>query len=186
MKKIKIFGLPRSGTNLTQILVPLNFKISTCLKKDFNDYLGWKHGKPHSIENYNKISEITKEEFLFLFCVREKENWKKAYLNKHKGSFEMPWEWSDQKDCFIFNTPHGPEIYKNIDEFYNDRVNSYKSFTDINPDKSYIVRYEDLFNDQIGVLKIIKDKFQLELAQENFIKINKKINWHGEIAGDII
>lgn len=187
MKKIiKIFGLPRSGTNLLQILIPLNFKIETCLKKDFNDYLGWKHSKPKPIENYNEISKITNENFLFIFSIRDFESWKNAYLNKHKGSFEFPWSWANQKDKFIFNTPHGPELYDNIESFYQDRVKSYQDFCKENTDISLLIDYKDLLNNQCKVLQEVKDKFKLELAQEDFIRINKKINWHGEITGEII
>ena len=183
---IKIFGIPRSGTNLLQALVPLNFKISTCLKSHFNDYLGWKHAKPKDISNYKHIEEITKEKIIFLFSIREKESWKKAYLEKHRGSFELPWEWADKNDKFIFNTPHGPEIYDSIDIFYDSMIESYKNFSEKNSNLALIINYEDLLKDQIGVLQKIKDKFKLELAQESLIKINKKINWHGEITGEII
>lgn len=182
MKKVlKIFGLPRSGTNLMEILIPLNFNVDTCLRREFNDHLGWKHARPLPIQNYNTLGHTLQEQYYFLFSIRDKEEWIKTINEKHWGSFEMPWEFKNN-NFYIFNTPMGPEIYENIEQFYDFQIQSYKDFCATNPDNALLVDYNDFKTDQTVLLNLIKNKFNFEMAQNAWITINKKINWNGQLT----
>lgn len=184
-KRLKIFGLPRSGTNLLEYLLPLNFLVDFCLKREFNDYLGWKHARPKDPLVYKEIEKTTNEEFYFIFSIRNKEEWISAIKNKHCGSFEMPWDFKESKQ-FIFNTPHGPEIYNNVEDYYNRQVNSYFNFFEKSKHNSLIVNYNDFKYDQFKLLETIENKFKFAKAQPNWIYINKKINWSGQIINEVV
>jgi hypothetical protein len=183
-KRIKIFGLPRSGTNLLEHLLPLNFWSEFCLKRDFNDYLGWKHARPKDPSVYNEIEKITWEELFFIFSIRDKKEWIETIKQKHWESFEMPWDFKNSSR-FVFNTPHGPEIYRDPEEYYDRQIKSYFDFFQKNEKNSLIVNYNDFKQDQTKVLEKIEQKFQLERCQPNWTTINKKINWSGQIVNEL-
>jgi hypothetical protein len=182
---LKIFGFPRSGTNLLETILPLNFWVSFCQKREFNNYLGWKHARPKDRLVYNEISKITNESFYFIFSYRNKEEWIYTYKNKHMGSFEMPSDFiKNDRKYFIFNTPNGPEIYSSIEEYYDLQLKSYVDFCEENPRNTLLVNYNDFKNDQSFVLNLIKEKFNFNPVHPYWVEINKKIHWDGSIKNE--
>jgi hypothetical protein len=180
---LKIFGFPRSGTNLLELIVPLNFWVDVCQKSEFNDYLGWKHARPKDRATYNKISKLTNESFYFIFSYREKQEWINA-MKKHWGSFELPHKFNKHSDYFVYNTPYGPEIYSSIEEFYDIQLKSYTSFCEYNPRNTLLVNYSDFKKNQNFVLDSIKEKFDFVPVHPYWVEITKKVNWNGQITND--
>ncbi len=180
MKKIlKIYGLPRTGTNALYWLLTLNFKNYTCDLSEFGvDYLGWKHGVPPSEDVIKAIVKQTQEQILFVFTKREYQSWKEAVLTKHQGTWEFPSRFKSE-DCFFYNTPNGFEVHKDIEEFYNNKQNVYDEFALKRPETSIIINFEDLQKDQIQVVQKIKDKFDLDLSNNFITPITKRINCSG-------
>jgi hypothetical protein len=150
--------------------------------------LGWKHANPKHDHSYKEIEKITQDEIYFVFCWREKNEWLKIMREKHIGNFETPWIWDFRKftDNFILNTPYGPEIYKSLEEFYDIRLENYINFITKNQSKSILINFADLKNDQEIVLENIKNKFNFQKINENYITIKKIINCHGEITSNIL
>lgn len=189
IKIIKVFGLQRSGTNLMDLLIPLNFNVETCKRNgEKNDYLGWKHANPKHDHSYKTIEEITKDEIYFVFCYREKNEWLRAMREKHLGNFETPHycDFTKNTNNFILNTPCGPEIYNSLEEYYDIRLDNFLKFITQNKSKSILINFTDLKNNQEFVLENIKNKFNLEKINENYITIKKKINCHGEVTAEIL
>jgi len=189
IKIVKIFGLQRSGTNLMDILIPLNFNLETCKRNaEQSDYLGWKHANPKHDHSYKEIEKITKDEIYFIFCYREKSEWIRVMKEKHLGNFETPYHWDFTKftDNFILATPYGPEIYKSLEEYYDIRLENYYKFINKNQSKSILINFADLKNNQELVLENIKNKLNFEKINKNYITIKKRINCSGEITSNIL
>lgn len=180
MKKIlKLYGLPRTGTNVLYWLLTLNFKHYVCDLSEFGvQYLGWKHGWPISQEVLNAIIEQTQEQPLFVFTKRNYDTWKEAILKRHQNTWEFPGRYKSDK-VFFYNTPLGFETYKDILDFYEQRTKVYEKFCLDNPEITIEVSFEDLQDKQTEVITRIKEKFNLDSAYEKIIEIHKKINCSG-------
>lgn len=182
---IKIFGLPRSGTNLIEKSLILNIKNYVCQLSDSHPnyhYLGWKHGLPKDIKTYDIISEKTQEKVFFIFMIREFKTWQNSIFLNHLGSWEFPLIYFDMGwDKFIYNTPQGPEFYKNAQELYDIYNNEYKKFTEINPDRAIVITFEELQKSQSDTIKKISNKFNFELIDNKIYEINKRIDSGGRI-----
>lgn len=180
-------GLPRTGTNLLNLVTALNFKNYTCNKNkwDFDvDYLGWKHHYAPDIQTIKIIENRTNECVLFLFTHRDFESWQKAMKTKHLGRSELITKFQKNldKDFIIYNSISGPKLYSSFKELYDDYNNSYLKFIQENPERSMLVNYEYVLKDQIEVISSIKNKFpQLELAYDNIIPILKEVNSEGQM-----
>jgi hypothetical protein len=177
MKLLKLYGLPRSGTNLLNFSMSLNFEETTCGFGEHNlHYLGWKHGKPSDIKTIKAIENISNVDIRFIFIVREFESWKEAILNRHLGNWEFPHHtFSEKEGEFLYSTPMGYELYQNIEHFYVEYTNFYKNYAKKNTKKCILVSFEELQKDQIKVMSSIKDKFELSLIYDDIINIKKTI-----------
>lgn len=184
---IKIMGLPRTGTNLLNLVTALNFKEYTCLHDRYLfdvDYLGWKHHYAPDIKTINLIEERTQESIIFLFTFREFSNWESAILKKHnyRGEFLTRWQKDLKNGPIIYNTPHGPKFYYNLRQLYDDYNNSYEQFIKNNPKKSMAINYEELAENQSKIILSIKKYFSiLELTYNKPIPILKKVNSEGQL-----
>ena len=180
---LKMFGLPRTGTNLLHLLLNLNFKNYVCGKAEHNqDHFGWKHAVPRDIEHYLELEGITGETIRFLFTSRGFESWQNSYLN-----FSEIHQWESPKqfrggDKFVFCTPVGMEIYRDLRDLYDTKTDIYRSFCQLNPDRAMIVPFELMTRDQEGTVRFIQDKFGLERAQKHIVTIPKHINSEGVLV----
>lgn len=177
MKLIKLYGLPRSGTNLLNFLMSLNFNEITCgLEHNDIHYLGWKHGKPSNIETIKVIEKISDVDIKFVFIIRDFEGWKDAILNRHKGNHPFPnHTFSENEGELLYYTPMGYELYNNLEHLYEEYTTFYINYAKQNPTKCILVYYKDLQIDQVKVILQIKEKFGLCLVYDNPIPLIKQI-----------
>lgn len=183
---VKIFGLPRSGTNLLEYIIPINFNIEICHKWEFNIHrLGWKHSKPKSPEVYDYIASLTGEKFYFVFSIRNRDEWLNSMMANHWGSYELSHIYKSGSKI-VFNTPMGPELYKSFEDYYDQQTTAYTEFCNKNFENSLVINYSNFKYDQFSALKAVEKKFELERTQAELIYINKKIDWAGNIVNEVI
>jgi hypothetical protein len=177
MKLIKLYGLPRSGTNLLNFLMSLNFHETTCGFGEHNvHYLGWKHGKPSSIETVKVVEKVSGVDINFVFIIRDFEGWKEAILNRHLGNWEFPLHtFSMNEGELLYSTPIGYELYSNLEHLYEEYTTFYKNYEKQNPTKCILVYYKDLQKDQVKVILQIKERFGLSLVYPNPVPLIKQI-----------
>jgi hypothetical protein len=167
-------------------MLGLNFKIDICQEKEYYvDFLGWKHSIPKNPDVYDVVEEINNLNLIFFFCLRNFDSWKMSMNRFFKGA---KFEFKNQENIenrFIFYTPEGPEVYENIKNLYDCKNEKYLQFYMRNEQKCFLVDFDYLQNNQKLVLQNIKDKFNLETINEDFIEIKKRININGFFDRDI-
>lgn len=180
---IKIFGLPKTGTNLIEKLLALNIENYVCQHGDYHPnyhYLGWKHGKPKNLQVYDEIVKHTQERVYFIFMIRKFKEWEHSYFVNHYNSWEFPPYYFDLGvSTFVYNTPSGPEIYKNIEDLYITYNTEYKNFVLQNPERSVILEFEDLQKDQAKTVEKVIQKFNFKKLHPYIYEIRKKIDSGG-------
>jgi hypothetical protein len=176
---LKIYGLPRTGTNVLHWLLTVNFKNYVSDLSEFGThYLGWKHGLPPSDNILEHIIKQTGEEVLFVFTKRDYDSWEEAVLTRHQNTWEFPSRFQSN-DCFFFNTPVGFEVYRDIKEYHDAKQDLYEDFCLRHPDISALVSFENLQSNQVQVVETLRDKFNLELNALTITSIPKRINSSG-------
>lgn len=180
MKSIlKIYGLPHSGTNVLYWLLTINFKTYTCSRSSFGvDYLGWKHGVPMSQETIEYVKKCTNEQPLFVFTERSYESWNEAIAKRHRDTWEFPKRF-ESRTSFALGTPMGFEVFKNPLDFYNQRMNAYKEFCEVNKDISIMVPFRDVQTNQKSVIETIENKFKLSRQYVDIVEVHKKVDSNG-------
>jgi len=187
-KIVKVLGLPRTGTNLVQLLLNLNFKNYVCEEcEHYQHYLGWKHGLPLPKETYETLERMTQEEIFFVLTTREYDSWQRAVAHKHIGkSWEFPERFHFHgNNPFVFVTPNQYEFYKDLREFYEVRTKAYSDFAEANPDRCYVVKFENLKTPEGQKEEVLKlgKKFGLTFSQkEELIHISKQLDWDGRFV----
>lgn len=180
-------GLPRSGTNAMSLICKLNFNNYVCDKQHHDvDWLGWKHSYPMDINLLKTIEERTDNDVKFIFMYRDYTGWIDAIYNRYSidtGSEFLSYSFGD--NGFIFNTPMGGEYYESIEEYYFKRIESYMQFTELLPNKSIMINFSELKN-QKEMINKIKNKFELDLSQEDIIVINKQISFNEKITNILV
>jgi hypothetical protein len=188
MKQIlKIYGMPRTGTNVLQLLLALNFKTYVSnIGEHGVHYLGWKHGVPPSDNVIKHVKRVSNELPLFVFTNREYNTWSEAIKQRHQNTYEFLERFSN-KDVWFYNTPVGFEIYKDDLDFYTQRQNYYKEYCNTHKDTSIMIDFEDLKDKQTEVVLKIADKFNLELTTERdkVINVHKYIDCSGQIIDSL-
>lgn len=176
---VKIFGLPRTGTNLLHHLMAVNFKehIATAAEHGV-DHLGWKHGLPLPIGSYDFLGKVLGEELSFVFTRRDFDSWRQAYETRHSGTWENPNRYRS-KDKFVFVTPMGPQIYGSIREYYEKHMGAYEDFARANPSRSCLVDFHLLTDQQEDVVRYLQTTLNLEPSQPKPCTISKRIGSTG-------
>jgi hypothetical protein len=180
---IKVFGLPKSGTNLIQLLLSLNLKNYVCQFADHPNmhYLGWKHGHPQDISTYDILEKHLNQKCYFVFMIRDFESWKESIINRHSNSHEFPWKFSNLKKGIIYNTPIGPEYYNSLKELYDCYTNKYYEFAKKYNERCIVVDFKELQNSQTNVVFSIKEKFEMDLINKTVFEIKKQLDSAGNI-----
>lgn len=178
-------GLPRSGTNAMNLIMNLNFDHYVCdMNYHWVDWLGWKHAKAPELNALNLIEKRTGNDVCFIFMFRDFDEWEYAVVNRYSGQASGEFtSYSFGHDGFIFNTPMGGEYYDNLYEFYQDRVNSYETFVEKNPQKSIILNFSDLKN-QPELLEQIKKHFGLLKSNQEYVVVNKKVTFNNTLTNN--
>lgn len=174
MKAIKIFGLPRSCTNLVTILLRTNFK---CIVLD--NFPSWKHGfnTQEIKENfyYNdkliddlKIVVCLKHPLDWLWSLFNFENKTKIKFGRNKGHFltQTCWHYKEMDlnplDAFNIMNKHWLTISKS-------------------PKILQKIKFEDMQNNQIKTLEKIENQFNLERKNESFQTIKNIVAPSGKV-----
>lgn len=169
-KMIKIFGLPRSGTNFAETVLMSNFKIVL-----LNNYPCWKHGlnthKGRSINfergktNDLKFVVCTKNpvDWLWsLYCFENDRRKKKApmeFLTSPSRHYQFPeYEKHNWKPLDVFNN-----VSKNWLEMYDD------------PKIIRFIKHEEFVTDYKNILSEIEVNFDLERKKDEFFAPKKTI-----------
>lgn len=184
-KFVKIYGLPRSGTNYLERILNENFSNINVLKN--GNILGWKHGKVSShypvdwtgsnwntireshnvIDYYLKEIEPYKKELkdavdsktvYYFFIVKHPEKWYDSYHRYSvEGGLKIP-------------TPDVAAAH------YNTYNIDYYNFYSLKPSHREVIRHEDFKdNGYVNMLSYFSEKFGFEPSGE-FKNIEKRID----------
>ena len=173
MKAIKIFGLPRSCTNLVTILLRTNFK---CIVLD--NFPCWKHGfNTYENEELHYQDKVISD-LRFVVCLKHPMDWlwslynfenkTKIKFGRNKGHFLTQVSW------------HYKNLGLNPLEAYNV-MNSHWLTISKNPSILQKIKFEEVDKNQIEVLQRIQSKFELEKKHEEFKTIKEVVAPSGKI-----
>lgn len=174
MSVIKIFGLPRSCTNVVEIALSTNFKVNV-----LTNYPDWKHGK--AIHVHNELNceakNLYTNDLKYVICTKNPYDW----LNS-LNSFENKTKLSKPKEFlnFLKNTAWHYKKYEELGlssgkpiEVFNELMIQW--FTALDMSRTIQIKHEEFMNNQIEVLNSIREKFKLEPKQVEIQKIDKRV-----------
>lgn len=173
MKAIKIFGLPRSCTNLVTILLRTNFKCIVldnfpCWKHGFNAYENEELHYQDKVINDLRFVVCLKHPMDWLWSLYNFENKTKIKFGRNKGHFLTQASW------------HYKNLGLNPLEAYNV-MNSHWLTISKNPSILQKIKFEEVDKNQIEVLQRIQSKFELEKKHEEFKTIKEVVAPSGKI-----
>lgn len=169
---IKVFGLPRSCTNITEVLLRTNFEVTV-----INNFPCWKHGKNthegRSLQDEKR--NIYTDELKFVICKKHPFDWLWSMYTFEKRK-ESPSEFIQCKG-FRHYKKHNP-----IDIF-NELTKHWLTMYD---DKSIMVsvKQEDLITNQILAMEEMRDNLGLAMKGEELVEIKKRINPKRKFSSD--
>lgn len=177
---IKIYGLPRTGTTATEIILSTNFLCQVLVNLP--------QGVGKHIENpiidrkfacrYKHVDRVF-DDIRFAICVRDPVQW---LLGFHRWCND-PYYYLDGRQPKIPPMPlhkfvrMGNRVYR--DEKPADSWNKlYSSWLSIsnNPKISQIIRQEDLYRRQEAVMDRVAENFDLTLKEPQFIPVKRRVN----------
>lgn len=167
MEYFKIYGLQRTGTNYISSLIEKNFENV----KVFMNVGGWKHGNiirypnnkimlqktdKYTSNKYRNVNlvKLFKENVNFIVTVKNPYTWILSYLNHYR-------------------LEKNKENIKEIVKLWNTRYSNYKKF--IEKGTSYLIKYEDVLENYLKILKEIMKKFHLKKSEKKFKPIKNKL-----------
>jgi len=144
-KKIRVFGLQRSGTNFLEFLIRKNLHVSYENEYCYNEYMdkkrdSLKHSKPKLIDGVD----------YYILIFKLKSN----FITSFK-------KWT-----------HNKSIKLNVSDLYDEMVQDYINFYKENEDKCILILYEDLYNNEIDFINFVGDKFGIETQDSITIPTN--------------
>lgn len=192
MNFIKVYGLPRCGTNYLEKLIEINFKDVFIL----SNILGWKHAIPQDHididwkgHNWEASSNIIRD----LLKVYKKFENNETQIRNAVNNNEI-------KYIFILKNPieylNSYKYQKRIDITYNLDVNieskkylyyyiMYNKFIKENKESSIFINYHHFEKYNIDYnLNIIKEKFNLIKKNDDYIQLKNVIDPFGNIEED--
>jgi|GEM_PF-4386768 len=179
-KYIKIYGLPRSGTNYIAKLLEVNFRARVLLHVGHG-----KHNDPkfiteediRNVRNFDREGLKGPEEIYAILKYMEKNNIYYVMIVKH------PIQWIKSYRNYIrkYPNPNLPHVFR-IDEspddlkaainWWNETTKEYIRMRQSNPEIVHIIQYESLVSDFADVLSALKHHFNLQLLH------NELTNYH--------
>ena len=164
MSVIKVFGLPRSCTNITEVLLRTNFKVRV-----INNFPCWKHGEnTHEGRSiHDEQRNIHTDELKFIICKKHPFDWLWSMYTFEKRK-ETPSEFIRIEGFRHYKKSNPIDIFNKLMKHW---LTMYK-------DSSILisVKQEDLAAGQILILEKIRDNFDLIMKGEELIEVNKRIN----------
>lgn len=174
---IKIFGLPRTCTNLAEVLLRENFRDVFLL----TNFPCWKHGKSTiqgtSIHGVLHGERIDCDEVRFVVCLKNPYNWLRSFNN-----FEAPRRERPLTDL---------EFLASASSFHYKDLNPVDTWCEMNrhwlsmvDDRSamQVIRHEDLLRSQAGFAERVQAAFHLERASEQFVEIRNQVRPYAKVA----
>lgn len=163
-KIIKIFGLPRSCTNLTTVALRTNLK---CIVLD--NYPCWKHGFNDHRGRSLKNKDYETNDLKFVICTKN----------------PLDWLWS----LFCFENETKLKNKKTKEQFLNNFSWHYKNMTPIEAYNKlnfhwlkmcatkhiYQMKIENLEKNQINEIQKIQKYFNLEAKNESFFEVENTV-----------
>jgi len=181
---IKIYGLPRCGTNYLEKIIKMNFNDVYLL----GNILGWKHDIPqkHITIDWDGLNWDTPEnQFKFFIGVYKKfkQNETEIRNSVEKDKIKYIFILKDPIDYLnsfsIYQKQFGDNVNLHIKTYinnYNIYCQKYYEFINEFKHKSIFIDYNNFEKHTISYnLNLIKDKFKLELKNENYINVDNVI-----------
>ena len=176
---IKVYGLPRTGTNYTFSLINANFIVQQ------THFFGWKHAKPFYEIDWTgsdwakPVGMLRPDHVAKALPIKDEvEEALKIGRFNFVITVKNPYAW------YISNKSFSHQIKKDgrtvLDKkfmvWYNERNNQYYEFYQTKPHNTLFVRYEDFYNNGYqDVLKGIGTKFNLKQRHKEFINFTNVI-----------
>ena len=181
--RIKVFGTFRSGTNYLRALLEWN----TCSEVIFSSIGGWKHGL---INDANKME--MDEHGLYCVCIVKDPlaslvSWF-DYYQKVGLNMDCSKSWEDflRERFVIFDSgkQSGRNQYRfsNPVDYWNSMNWNLLNFCQENPEKSILIRYEDLLRSPSSLVMKISDKFDVPIfySENELVLTEKKLTRMGD------
>jgi hypothetical protein len=173
IKYFKIYGQMRTGTNYISTLLLNNFLDTTI----FMNIGGWKHGKlieyPDCIELVNKVDITTKNNIEIDKIIDLFKNNNVNFLVIIKN----PYMWINSMSIYKKQQITSLFVIEYI-TIWNEIYSNYKYY--IENERAYLVKYEELLEQQIETLDKIKKKFNLTPKNSEYIIENNILLANGD------
>jgi hypothetical protein len=168
MRVIKIFGLPRSCTNVTEYMLRDNFRVRV-----LTNYPCWKHGENTFVgrELHDRERNIDTDDMKFIVCTKNPYDWlfslytfeNRTKRSKHRTMLDFldgtAWHYKDQNPIDVFN-----KLTKHWLTMLTD------------PNIIQQVKYEDILKDQATLFEKIAKIFQLPPKRKKFAVLQSRID----------
>lgn len=165
MKTIKLFGLPRSCTNLTTVLLRSNFKCGI-----LDNYPCWKHGFNYYKERTLKNKKMEINDLKFVVCTKNPLDWLwSLFCFENETKLEI----KKTKEEFLKNNSWH---YKNMNPIEAYNILNFHWLTMTSRDNIFQFKFEDLQENQIKTLENIKQHFNLDLKNLKLKEIKERVN----------
>jgi hypothetical protein len=171
MKVIKQFGLPRSCTNATEVLIRKNFKV-----RIYNNFPCWKHGENtiegRSLHCKDKSGRrVDTDDLKFLVCTKHPYDWLWSLYHFEKTKPRVKDRTLDQflrqKNTFHYPNQNAIDVFNQLTKHWLKMFN----------DQSVIqqITNEQLLNNQIAICERLQESFGLQPKHAKFVEIEKTI-----------
>jgi hypothetical protein len=178
---LKVYGLPRTGTNVTELLLALNFECLVATQDESSHpnihYLGWKHGLPPALTEWEPIEQFMSQKVYCVFTHRPYESWVEAVTTRHSPSHEFP---RAITRGVLFATPIKNEYYPSYRDLYMRYQQAYEAFARQHPERAIVVNFDDLLSNQQQVVTLVAERFGLD-HRDPVVNITKKVSSAGKL-----
>jgi hypothetical protein len=189
IKRFTIYGERCSGTNF----------LEQAIKENFNLELAWNFGWKHffGFSNFENSDDV-----LFIGIIRDPYKWiNSLYVSPHHLQNELRkntnnfltkefWSYDDNKGVLVGEKQENAEImqdrnmhtkerYKNIFECRKVKIDYLVNCMPKNVKNYILVRYEDLCDNFVKTINLIKEKFNLSYKHDHIKKITKDAKFLG-------
>ena len=174
MSVIKIFGLPRSCTNITEAVLKTNFKVRV-----LTNFPCWKHGRNthQGLSLHDEKRKIHTDELKYVICSKHPYDWLFSLFNFENNSKRQKNTIDEfiRQSCWHYrNDDRGPKSGNPIDAYNELSKQWFSEHTD--PTILQHVKHQDLLLDQIEVAKRLEENFGLIRKVKDLVPVANRIN----------
>jgi hypothetical protein len=179
---VKVYGLPRTGTNVTELLLAMNLQCYVAAQDEFSHpnmhYLGWKHGLPPTLAEWEPIEQFLNQKVYCVFMQRPYESWVEAVTKRHNPSHEFP---RPIARGILYATPLKHEYYPSYRDLHTHYDEHYSAFAQAHPERAVTVPFDLLRSNQEEVVRTVAERFGLPRRQ-TLVTIDKPITSAGKLS----